>query len=55
MKILHKRKTHLAAEKNFVFHHSLKINKRGYPNKLRGGGGRKNIEKLISIAPSSRL
>ena len=38
MKILHKRKTHLAAEKNFVFHHSLKINKRGYPNKLRGEG-----------------
>ena len=28
--------THLAAEKNFALHHSLKINKWGTPSKLRG-------------------
>ena len=31
-------KTHLATEKNFVLHHSLKITKQGGPNKLRGVG-----------------
>ena len=41
------KKTHLAAEKKLVFHHSLKINKRGGPYKLRGG--RKKVEKLISV------
>ena len=41
--------THLATEKNFVFHHSLKINKRGCPNKPRGG--QEKIEKLISVPP----
>ena len=30
------KKTHLATEKNFVLHHSLKIYKRGGPNKTRG-------------------
>ena len=32
------KKTHLATEKYFVLHHSLKINKKGGggPNKLRG-------------------
>ena len=47
------KKTHLATEKYFVLHHSLKINKKGGggPNKLRGGKGRKKIEKLISVLP----
>ena len=34
------KKTHLATDKNFVLHHSVKINKRGCPNKFRGGEGR---------------
>ena len=51
MKILHKRKTHLAAEKIFVFHHSLKINKRGYPNKLRGGRGSEKHRKINKHRP----
>ena len=42
-------KTHLAPEKIFVLHHSLKINKRGDPNKF--WGVRKKIEKLISVSP----
>ena len=25
-------------KKNFIFHHSLKFNKQGGPNKLQGGG-----------------
>ena len=41
-------KTHLATE-TFLLYHSLKINKRGSPNKLRGG--RKKIEKLRSVPP----
>ena len=52
--MLHKRKIHLVTKRNFVFHHSLKINKwPEVPNKLRGGGGggRKKIEKSISVPP----
>ena len=38
--MLHKRKIHLVTKRNFVFHHSLKIDKwPEVPNKLRGGGG----------------
>ena len=46
------KKTHLATEKNFVLHHSLKINKQGGgPNKL--WGVRKN--RKINKHPSPRL
>ena len=38
-------KTHLATEKIFVLHHSLKINKRGGPIKLRGVGKNRKINK----------
>ena len=38
--------THLAPEKKIVLSHSLKINKQGGPNKLRG---LQKIEKLISV------
>ena len=41
------KKTYLATEERFVLHHSLKINKRGGPNKLLGG--RKKFENLISV------
>ena len=46
-------KTHLATEKVFVLHYSLKINKRGVGGGGGGGGGstKKKIEKLISIPP----
>ena len=43
------KKTHVVTEKNFVLHHTLKINKRGDPSKLQEG--RKKNEKLISIPP----
>ena len=42
-------KTHLATEKKFVLHHSVKINKQGGLNKLWGVG--KKFEELISIPP----
>ena len=45
-------KTDLATRKDFVLQHSLKINKRGSPNKLRRD--RKKIEKLISVPPFIR-
>ena len=32
-----KEKSHLATEKHFVLHHSLKINQREGPNKLQWG------------------
>ena len=35
------KKTHLVTEKNFVLHHTLKINKRGDPNKLQEGRKKK--------------
>ena len=40
-----KKKTHLTTEKFFVHHHSLKINKRGGPNKLRGLEKNRKINK----------
>ena len=46
------KKTHLVTEKNFVLHHTLKINKRGDPNKLQEG--REKNKKLISIPPFIR-
>ena len=36
-------KTHLATEKFFLLHHSLKINNQGGPNK--------GVKKLISVLP----
>ena len=50
--MLHIRKAHLATEKDFVPQHSLKINKRWSPNKLRGVG--KKIEKLMSDKAKSK-
>ena len=44
-------KTHLATEKKCVLHHSLKINKRGCPNKLRGGGGGSEKNRKINKRP----
>ena len=41
-------KTHLATEKIFVLHHSLKINKQVGPNKLREEDWKK-IKKLRSV------
>ena len=41
------KKTHLATEKKFVLHHSLKINKRGVL--IRPGGGSEKNKKLISV------
>ena len=43
------KKTHLATAKNFVLHHSLKINKRGGPSKLHLENGnvfKKNSQKV---------
>ena len=47
------KKTHLATEKSFVLHNSLKINKRGGGVLISSawGGGSKKIEKLISVPP----
>ena len=42
-------KTYLATGKKIILHHSLKINKRGAPNKLRWGeweGGSKKNRKI---------
>ena len=51
-KILHKQKTHLATEKNFELHHSLKINKLWCPNNLREGRGTEKIRKINKRPPS---
>ena len=50
------KKTHLATEKNFVLHNSLKINKWWDPNKLRGGGSDKSrkINKRPPVPPFIR-
>ena len=58
-------KTHLATEKIFVLHHSLKINKRGVggrgergggPNKLLGEGeGHLRVINLALIPPDQNL
>ena len=47
--MLHKRKPHLATEKNFVLHDSLKINKRG--GVLIGSGGSAKNRKINKRPP----
>ena len=50
-KKLHKQKNSFSYRKNFVLHHSMKINKREGPNKLRREEGRSEKNRKINKRP----